>query len=88
MQFKDYFVYCNACTVHLYIVFITANESTHTHTHIYIYIYITIFSLYRMLTPTCFDTSVSSFGSFKTRTSLSYMSSKIKILIIAIPLTY
>ena len=47
MQFKDYFVYCNACTVHLYIVFITANESTHTHTHThtYIYIYHNIFSL-------------------------------------------
>jgi hypothetical protein len=28
-------------------------------------IYITIFSLYIMFTPTCFDTSVSSSGSFK-----------------------
>ena len=36
---------------------------------------ITIFSLYIMFTPTCFDTSVSSSGSFKTCTSLSYVSS-------------
>ena len=42
------------------------HKHTHTHTHIYIYIYIyvciyiTVFSVYIMLTPTCFGTSVSS----------------------------
>ena len=38
-------------------------------------IYITIFSLYIMFIPTRFDNSVSSLGSFKTCTSLSYISS-------------
>ena len=37
--------------------------------------HITISSLYTMFTPTCFDTSVSSSGSFKTCASLSYVSS-------------
>jgi cytochrome c oxidase assembly factor CtaG len=36
-------------------------------------IYITVFSLSIVFTPTCFDTSVSSSGSFKTYTSLSYV---------------
>ena len=45
-----------------------------TNTHIYIYIYITMFSLCIMFTATCFDTSFSSSGSFKTCTSLSYVS--------------
>ena len=36
---------------------------------------ITIFSLSIMFTPTCLDTCVSSSGSFKTCTSISYISS-------------
>ena len=36
-------------------------------------IYITIFCLYIMFTPTCFDTFMSSSGIFKTCTSLSYV---------------
>jgi len=37
-------------------------------------IHITIFSLYIMFTATCFNTSVSSSGSSKTCTLLSYVS--------------
>jgi hypothetical protein len=35
------------------------------------HIYITVFSLYMKFNPTCFDTSVATSGSFKTRASLS-----------------
>jgi hypothetical protein len=43
------------------------NARAHTHTQTYI---ITLLSLHIILTPTCFDTSVSSLGSSNTYLSL------------------
>ena len=43
--------YFNKCTMHLYILFLLQPTNAQ--------IYITIFSLFRMFTPTCFNTSVS-----------------------------
>jgi hypothetical protein len=43
-------------------------------------IYVTIYYLYIMLNPTCFDTSFSSSGSSKTCTTLIYINIKYKFV--------
>jgi len=47
----------------IFIVFITTNKYTFNIT--IVHIYITTVSIYVIYTPTCFDISMSSSGSFK-----------------------
>jgi len=54
-QTHNYKYYFNPCIVHFFFVFITANKCT---------IYVTTVSLYIIYTATCFNSSVSSSGSF------------------------
>ena len=56
--------------IHFIIILPSMTGSPKWSLSIHIYIYLTIFYLYRILTPTCFNTSVPSSGSSKTCISL------------------